>query len=408
MEYKFDEEVVDGIFGEAEMTVEEARERGIKGLAPKKATEIVNVQYPKVLVTKKAVKFLDKDNQIEKEIKYESKFGDQRFVIVSKKLVGVYKYKDIIDEGVYKGTSNTFLRVYDTLGNVKFSKDFYGGKDVYFTEGGSILMFDSSEGGGGYEILLLRDNGDLIKEIQPSESGYIDCVWDSSNDKIVIYTVSEEGAGSSPKPQMFLIDEKLGDIIWTKEINLKREVTVQIPIKIVLGKDYIVLECSDSDQNYNPEFKLLSFDIKRNLLWEKEILLEKIALNEKRGYLYLCTEGSIICLELLSGRVVWQKYYSSFYKENLIKEFEDSQPIRVLPIDIEVAENGDKVVIVVGQTRGGHNAFHYESKVIIFDAEGQILGSSFYRDKTRTLKLEFKNKLLTLISDRGANTYEIK
>ncbi|MBU2462251.1 hypothetical protein KKH65_05200, partial [bacterium] len=58
MEYKFDEPVVDVIFDEATMTVKEARALGMKGLEKRKATEKVKVQYPKVVVVGKRVKYI--------------------------------------------------------------------------------------------------------------------------------------------------------------------------------------------------------------------------------------------------------------------------------------------------------------------------------------------------------------
>ncbi|MFH1612303.1 MAG: hypothetical protein ABIB46_01005 [bacterium] len=113
MEYKCDEPIVDVIFGEAEMTVKEAMALGMKGLEQKKETEKVKVQYPKVVVTEKAiqtldekgtaldesgrVKFLDENGKVKRE-EVLAPYGD---VILSKKgnYVGITKSINVTEKG---------------------------------------------------------------------------------------------------------------------------------------------------------------------------------------------------------------------------------------------------------------------------------------------------------------------
>jgi hypothetical protein len=95
-EKEFDEEVVDVIFGEAEMTVEEARALGYKGLEQKKLADTVKVQYPKVLMIKdkenstryqtftESVKFLGNDGSVTRELSLQRYIpGEQRPAKVS-------------------------------------------------------------------------------------------------------------------------------------------------------------------------------------------------------------------------------------------------------------------------------------------------------------------------------------
>jgi hypothetical protein len=80
-EKTFDEEIVDVIFGEAEMTVAKAKALGMKGLDQKKTTEKVKVVYPKVVVTNEAIRFLNEKGEMKKSISISKKL---RKVMISK------------------------------------------------------------------------------------------------------------------------------------------------------------------------------------------------------------------------------------------------------------------------------------------------------------------------------------
>jgi len=95
-EKEFDEEIVDIIFGEAEMTVEEARALGYKGWEQREATDTVKVQYPKVVMIKdeenstqyqtfiESIKFLGKDGSVTRELSLQRYVpGEQRPAKVS-------------------------------------------------------------------------------------------------------------------------------------------------------------------------------------------------------------------------------------------------------------------------------------------------------------------------------------
>lgn len=99
-ERKFDEEIKDVAFGEGEITVEEARNMGMKGLEKERPRKKIKVRYPKIAVTKKAIKFLDPKGKVKKQISLGeiTPKGWERKVKISKQGIGVlshiFRYKE--------------------------------------------------------------------------------------------------------------------------------------------------------------------------------------------------------------------------------------------------------------------------------------------------------------------------
>jgi hypothetical protein len=109
---EFDEEIVGVIFGEAEMTVEEARAIGFKGWEQRRATDIVKVQYPKSVVTKKATKFLDEQGNVIKE----GPLWEEGFAPWNKreKIEGTDDYK-ISSRSICRSKNRDYIGVLDVI-----------------------------------------------------------------------------------------------------------------------------------------------------------------------------------------------------------------------------------------------------------------------------------------------------
>ncbi|MDI6703290.1 MAG: PQQ-binding-like beta-propeller repeat protein [bacterium] len=263
MEYKLPEgeEIVDIIFGEAEMTVEEARALGMKGLEQKKATETVKVQYPKVLVTKNAVKFLDERGRMEREVllkeeNYEKPMVSlltNRIVVKGKKGEGencnVYaKWTDekgklikieehILGEfgGVLMSENGKYIaiglgvkvtepevgecKLYDINGNKLWTYDieypYHGGMDIF--NDGSVVIVRSVEEGEGIKkgkIVLIDVNGEKLWENEIVDGTHK--IFSTAEGKIIVYTREYHFAGTPFEKFTYILYgfNKNGNLLW--------------------------------------------------------------------------------------------------------------------------------------------------------------------------------------------------
>jgi hypothetical protein len=183
MECKFDEPVVDVIFGEATMTVKEARALGMKGLEKKKAMEIVKVQYPKVVVANNKDEKEVRDTGLMTSIKFLDKYkkANKEFVVsqhLTKKPGWIHPMGEP-DSVLFNISKN---RKYICV-NIPFpitEEDYYGyGEDWY-----KFVLRES-------EAVILNTEGDIIRKIKASYDTLV-----SPNGKYVVdIDISGEGAG---------------------------------------------------------------------------------------------------------------------------------------------------------------------------------------------------------------------
>jgi outer membrane protein assembly factor BamB len=376
MEYKMPEgeEIVDVIFGEATMTVKEARALGMKGLEQKKATETVKVQYPKVVITGKAVRFLNETGKVLSSKNLEE-FGYKVWGNVSatgdKVFISSFSKKK---EGDALVPTNLFCL--DKKGDVLWKREFEGeprisGNEKYIAD---INPPDCSVGVRFYNI-----EGNKLWEKSYFTWGTAEILYDGkvviSTGKI-LYFVNQNGK----ELWNYKLEQEIGPgCIETGYGGSKR------------GNFFAV--CGD---------KLYSFD-EKGLLWKADIFLFGNEIEFSKDGNYLCGFGigkdskpSLWFINNKNGDLVWKVNIENHYN--------------VEGIDIITKENGDIQILITGRKLEKMGKF-YETKkneILILDGKGEII----YSIKTPPLsqaKFEKggKNILLTT-QDNRLMVYELE
>jgi hypothetical protein len=232
VEYKFDESVVDVIFGEAEMTVKEARKRGMKGLEKRKAMEIVKVQYPKVVVLGKRVKytedyeelhetsinFFDKNGKKKKEIFLQQSLPDRDY---GRAMVGISKNRKYL--AIYTPVVTTPIELRGKITDWEESGYIKNDTVIMDTEGNKLWSVVLECSGNPH----ISSNGKYIVDIDvggeldgPSviynENGMVKEIWalgcfavDFSKDGSWFAVITER------RHDLIVFDEK-GNELWKK------------------------------------------------------------------------------------------------------------------------------------------------------------------------------------------------
>jgi hypothetical protein len=198
-EKDFGEEVVDVIFDEAEMTVEEARALGFKGLEQREATDTVVVQYPKVLMIKdenakheplvKSIKFLDEKGSVKKEVPLQRYIPDKQ----SPARINIAKNRQYIrintpiKEDEHGDLVEAESVILDTAGNVLWSIK-HNLSIVYLSPDGKYIVGVPTLDWSDAPIYVYNEKG-LVKEIKKNTSWWdIDFSADGSYFAVTIKT----------------------------------------------------------------------------------------------------------------------------------------------------------------------------------------------------------------------------
>ncbi|MEW6606901.1 MAG: hypothetical protein AB1414_05535 [bacterium] len=246
MEYKLPEgeEIVDVIFGEATMTVKEARALGIKGLEKRQETELVKVRYPKVVYTTKIVKFLDKSGKILKTISLEKESWIE-------KRINRNIYKNIEKDMIAKKNAEIIGLIIREIGS----------GELFYEEADRFILLDLT-GDPLWEKQF--DGRAIFREL---------CSISENGEIIVIHT--EDTTGSEDYPdQILYVYDKNGKEILTSPPLIKtkgghgeyRYGCARIRILSPNGR-YLAVHTYDYLRKY---YNILFYDLKKKTFWDAE------------------------------------------------------------------------------------------------------------------------------------------
>jgi hypothetical protein len=276
-EKEFDEEVVDVIFGEAEMTVEEARTLGFKGWEQRKTTDIVKVQYPKVLMVQdennqgrephvKLMKFLDEKGNIKKELPIQRYIPGEQSpadinVSENKKYLCITSVKKWSEVGEALDGESVIL---NTDGDILW-KTKHSLSSVKVSPNGQYVIGAEIDW-GGYPLQIFYRNG-LVREIKKDDQ-----LWtarfskDGSLCALTVFTFDRQlwgkkGANYYIK-HLILFDDK-GNELWRKENISRGEAAVWSRITNITDDSVTVFTVE------KPSLKIYHFDKDGNLIKEE-------------------------------------------------------------------------------------------------------------------------------------------
>ncbi|MDI6703292.1 MAG: hypothetical protein QME40_01265 [bacterium] len=267
MEYKLPEgeEIVDVIFGEAEMTVEEAMALGIKGLEQKKATETVKVQYPKVITIKdmnikgdvsiKSIRFLNEKGEMKSE--YQVK-GQREWtgVMVSKNK----KYLNVHSIINYEKEEAESIMLNDE-GKVLWSVK-HNLFEVYPSPNGKYLVGLPTIEWSDAPIYVYNEKG-LVREIKKDD---LSCRLSFSKDGSYFAVTLTTRIEGEDRADLIVFDGE-GNELWRKNGITRGIAADYCPINIT--DDDIITVMTGGD-----EYKIYHFDKKGNLVKEEQGNLE--------------------------------------------------------------------------------------------------------------------------------------
>ncbi|MEW6619520.1 MAG: hypothetical protein AB1422_09365 [bacterium] len=278
LEYKSDEPIADVIFGETEMTVEEARALGMKGLEKKKVTETVKVQYPKVIFVEdenaqgraKSIKFLDEKGRLKKEIPVqrwilgkqsaaEVKISENRkYIVVTTTRISA-KPSDKPPYGI-----STDCIVINTEGDVLWKPKvglFSYPPYVKVSSNGKYVFCSDSEWGEA-PLDIFFDNG-VSKRIERVggiriDGGGADITFskDGSFCAIVVSTIDRKVEAKKfrerEKKHLIVMDDK-GNELWRKENIVEGKNAYMCRLKCITEDNFIIFYIGKLANSYIKE-----------------------------------------------------------------------------------------------------------------------------------------------------------
>jgi hypothetical protein len=267
-----DEEVV--IFGEAEMTVKEARILGVKGLEQMRATEIIKIRYPKVVATKDAVHGL-------RIIKGTITFLNERGIITNRISVrGVMRFTEngkdkwineecyLSSNGEYVGIINTFSRIPEKTEKTNFC--------------------------------LMDKNGNVLWEKESMQHEINKCIISGNGNRILMVDHISP-VGEDPVRSGFYLYDRKGRQLWKQEIN-------EDIFNVVMSKNskYLAANISVYTGVGSPPFEdyLFFYNIDEKKSWKYKVKI--------RGYISLSETGEVT--------VKNDEYIYTFTKDGKLKE----------------------------------------------------------------------------------------
>lgn len=364
-EKEFDDEAVDVIFGEAEMTVEEARALGYKGWNQRKATDTVKVQYPKALVTEKTLKFLDGKGIIKfkRDLKHEAidpienerviKSKNDHYILIFTplKIVGA--------PGTDRSISKAKYTVMNDEGNKLWELEGDLAKVRHISNTGETVV--GHDFWGGY--LLFYNAEGLIKQVDPIEGmDEIGSFSSFSHDGEYFYFIFMGNKFLKKNAELVCYTKK-GKELWRKDDLIGLAIQA---IEISPDDNYIVVIVASS---------VCLYDTEGNLRWKNEVEPVdecKITFSPDSKYVGVTSLHNIYFFNAESGEMLWS------YQDKV-----SSRGFR----DIAISSEGN--CIFVGATTvpnfnippGQPLQIHGPRYVYLFDKEGNTVWVKEYEGK---------------------------
>jgi WD40 repeat protein len=380
MEYKFDEPVVDIIFGETEMTVKEARKLGMKGLEKRKATERVKVQYPKVLVTEKVVKFLDEKGKVINEMPLEKYYEylndssgtiigvyEEAFVSPDGEYLIKYKYgNECVEEVNLYTRDGQFVRKLTEAG---FGPIFSPDGEFFITKGAGMgemaIRFYDREG------RLLKEHGDFIDGM--CITGYSKF---SPDGKYVV-------AGGD---KLYLFDNR-GEQLWSYGISGIDDIAISKD-----GNTIVVLKSYWGDKTIIIDGYL--FNRNGDLLW-KCTLPGSVGnvyggLSPQGDYLVVAQLNKIYFFNIITKKLIWEKEIEGRILEASHGYFEHP---------IFISASGEYFTI---------KGFDREEKsiILLFNRRGKQIWTKKIDYIPRSAKISLDRKTISIKTEKSFYIYE--
>lgn len=388
-EKEFDENLEDVILEEVEMSVEKAQSLGIKGLIGK-PTDKIKIKYPKILITKNAIKFI-KDNQIKKEIPIGEKIRTYLVKSPNEKIIGYYKsnLKIPTNEKEYGIIESTFLNVLDINGNEILNKTFKGGFGFIVSDQGNFVAFGTGSEGYGKYIYFYDSRGNLIKQVDPFEKkGYFSYTGKySKTDKYVAISFNKFGDLGGA----FILFDSQGNELWRKKFsdwhNSGYHIIISADEKYIYTAGIIFI----NNTTNKPVYYSYCFTDSGDNIFSNDIGATG-DFSSDGAYLILATKRiGIKLFDVKNNKVLWQ--------------FKDpDQNIFINAIDISTNAN-----YVTSMWRSTDKE---KKKIIIFNKQGEIIFKQDYisEDKSTeriSIKIEEAGKKVYLIHGKKLEILEI-
>lgn len=287
-EIKIDEDVQDIVFNEEEISVGEAKAMGFKGLERLKNRSKIKSFRPKAMITKREIRFLDRDGRIKRKINLLKTIPGKQWSKIKKtknnKYIGINEVlsyeKEYVKEGKFK--------MVDIEGDIKWEFE-HNFTDIVPSPDGSYVLAMPDPEWGEHPIYLINSKG-MKKEIKKAGVGEAYFPFFSPKGNIISVVVDERNMN---KTTLIILNKK-GDELWRKE-------EIGKSIGATVNKDYIAVVTQDRKTK---EITLSLFDLKGNLLWEYKPFNGTGGLVFSNDYKYLFS----ICemYETDSGKLLWR------------------------------------------------------------------------------------------------------
>lgn len=289
---EFDEKIIDMAVGHKEIekvVMKEGKEVKVKE----------EILYPKVVVTKKAIKFLDEEGRVKKERPLKT-LGYATFS-PNKKCVGIY--------GMFKEGDNTIedFSITDNEGKVlwEFKKEYPG--YIHMEEGGRVLHISDKGRVVASELEVIEffdEKGKLLKKFSISKTGAFPLYFNGVFSEDGEYFVGVPG-GDIPKDtsRLFLFD-KNGNKLWEKHLEERIEDHCK-EVKITKHGDFIIAW----KVLFGKGIFVDAFNKEGELVWEYQLKPGGeciFTLSKDEQYLLAGhSKNQLILFKLKDGKVLW-------------------------------------------------------------------------------------------------------
>ncbi|MDA7857959.1 PQQ-like beta-propeller repeat protein [bacterium] len=303
-EKKFDEDVKDVIFDEGEFTVERAKAMGVKGLEGRKPKEKVKINYPKVIMTKDSLKFLDKEGNLKKKYNIVRSVDKGKVVKVypsrNGKKIGMVseKYKYFPEKDMSFVESVEFKMLNDD-GEVEW--------EIKNANRGSILPSPDGDYAVGF-----YDKGPLYfykdgkkKNIENLPNRYSGDIALSRDGKFWIASVNV----FRPRKSWLILFDNNGEEIWRRDLKAARS----HELKFSNNGEFIVVSVTrGGGWPKRMTGSLLLYDKEGQLVLEKTAPVGSYAFDFSPDdkFLFVAVNHDCYLYDVLSGEKRWEYYRS--------------------------------------------------------------------------------------------------
>jgi len=209
---------------------------------------------------------------------------------------------------------------------------------VHNSKGKIALLTDYDERFGRTIDIYFKHSLDSINSIKPFNTVGFEEMAYFEDEKFLyaIFTPSVTSSNNSKKVKLYKFDLNTGRILETKELVIPKSISGFY----VTNNQYIIYAYR----------MIIAYDFEGVRLWDKQLTIHRgeIRADIPKGILYISLSGRISALDLSDGRTIWEKAYSDFYPNELIKLPANLPNIKIRPVFFEIIEGN--LVVVIGQT----------------------------------------------------------